>query len=135
MATYLLMIHFPVSGTIRVGALGEQTLAAGEYLYVGSAKRHWQARIKRHLGTTTRRHWHIDYLLAIPQAQVTSVWVTLADQECQTARMLLELDKIAVVKPGMGASDCRCQGHFLRAGGKIESIEEKLDGMGFFQHI
>ena len=67
--TYQLLIRLRRPVTVVVGALGERTFAAGDYLYTGSARRNLEARIARHLSwgenPQRKRHWHVDYLLAV----------------------------------------------------------------------
>ena len=63
MSTYLLIMQGNLVCPLQVGALGEVSLEPGWYLYVGSARRHLEARLRRHLRPEKRRRWHIDYLL------------------------------------------------------------------------
>jgi len=105
----LIRVHKPVR--LRIGALGIQTLPAGHYLYTGSARRNLESRVRRHLRQEKKLRWHIDYLLASPQAEVTAVFTSTRD-ECLWNRSV----KGEVTVAGFGASDCRnrCGAHLLR---------------------
>ena len=47
--SYQLIIELPRTIRFRAGALGPCRLAAGRYVYTGSARRNLEARIRRHL--------------------------------------------------------------------------------------
>ncbi|MGN7612342.1 GIY-YIG nuclease family protein [Magnetococcales bacterium HHB-1] len=113
MVSYVLWIHLKARQRITVGAKGICSFEAGDYLYVGSAKRAWQKRIARHLTQNKHLRWHIDYILAAESASVKEVWVSERDQECATAEYLMREGGAKVVIPRLGASDCRCASHFL----------------------
>jgi Uri superfamily endonuclease len=50
--TYQLLIEVVKPLRIAVGALGVRDFPAGRYVYTGSAKRNFEARIARHLSRT-----------------------------------------------------------------------------------
>lgn len=107
--TYQLTIvtHAPMQ--LTVGMLGECYFPHGRYIYTGSAKRNLEARIARHLSKKPKRmHWHIDYLLAVPEVEITGV-ERFSEPECQLNQQV----QGAVVVPKFGASDCRvgCGSH------------------------
>lgn len=106
--TYQLLIRLAEPVRVRVGRLGCFAFPAGRYVYTGSARRHPEARIARHLSAGKRLHWHIDYLLAAPGAAVAG---TLRFGEAECAVNGLTPGRILV--PGFGASDCRagCGSH------------------------
>ena len=110
--TYQLVIDVvhPLRG-LRVGALGAFDLPAGRYVYTGSARRNFEARIARHLRTEKTLRWHIDYLLAAPGVRVVEVRRSRR-AECAWNRAT----KGHAVIPGFGASDCRagCGAHLKR---------------------
>lgn len=109
--TYQLAITLAAPARLAVGRLGVFDFPAGRYFYTGSAKRHLEARIARHLKQDKRMHWHIDYLLAAPQASVTMVG-RFRQGECALNR---QTDGRILV-PGFGASDCHagCGSHLGR---------------------
>lgn len=116
--SYQLLIEIEVPISVSIGALGVRQLAAGRYLYTGSAKRNLQARIDRHRRREKKPHWHIDYLLAHPRVRLCSV-ETSGLAECDWNQSIV--GSIPVV--GFGASDCRngCVSHliFLSLGLKL----------------
>ncbi len=93
---------------LRVGALGLLEFPKGRYAYTGSARRNLESRIARHLSRYKPLHWHIDYLLARPEARVTRV-LTFSRAECDVNRRTAG----HIVAPGFGSSDCRsgCGAH------------------------
>ncbi|MBI4757351.1 MAG: GIY-YIG nuclease family protein [Betaproteobacteria bacterium] len=99
---------------LQVGRLGRFDFPAGLYVYTGSARRALEARIRRHVEGAARKHWHIDYLLAVPGVRV--VRVLYHDQpECAVNAATPG----SVVVPRFGASDCRagCGSHLKRLPG------------------
>jgi len=108
-------MRLPVETRVPIGALGDIAFSEGLYAYVGSAQRHRQARIRRHLRRDKPKRWHIDYLR--PHADVVSV--TLCDgkkaDECRLVKWLIESLGAVRACPGFGASDCGCGGHLLVA--------------------
>ncbi len=113
--TYQLLIRLRRPVTVVVGALGERTFAAGDYLYTGSARRNLEARIARHLSwgenPQRKRHWHVDYLLAVRGVQVVQVQ-RFVEPECAVNQGTPGSFPV----PGFGASDCRagCISHLKR---------------------
>ncbi|MBF0621408.1 MAG: GIY-YIG nuclease family protein [Magnetococcales bacterium] len=132
MATYLLNIFFTHQTAITVGAWGLATIGAGRYLYVGSAKRAWQKRVGRHFSDDKKVRWHVDYLLMNSASQLRSAWVSMADRECEIARMLLDNGLVDAPFKRLGASDCRCPAHFVRVCGEQHQIMECLQSEGFY---
>jgi endonuclease-3 len=118
--TYTLLIAFESDATVTVGALGERSLRAGRYAYVGSAfGPGGLSRVERHRelarGERSARHWHVDYLLGRPEATVArAVTSESVDAECAIARRLADTDEVGRVE-AFGASDCDCRSHLLYA--------------------
>jgi Uri superfamily endonuclease len=106
--TYQLLIEVAGPLRVRIGRLGTFDFPAGVYIYTGSALRNFEARVKRHLSTAKRMHWHIDYLLAAPGVRILEVR-RHADAEC---RVNQRVDGEITVR-GFGASDCLagCRSH------------------------
>jgi len=111
--TYQLNIELARPAQVTVGALGNIRFPAGRYIYTGSARRAMEARIQRHLAASKKCHWHIDYLLALPAAQITRVR-RYKMPECRKN----QLTAGEIVAPGFGASDCRhgCGSHLKYLG-------------------
>ncbi|MBW1917286.1 MAG: GIY-YIG nuclease family protein [Deltaproteobacteria bacterium] len=135
MPTYLLIIEARQPTLVQIGARGTVSLAAGYYLYVGSAKRGLTARIARHYRQVKKRHWHLDYLLSRPEFQILEVWLSDSLPECDLARTMLARPEVWVLKPGLGASDCRCPAHFLVYQGNLRSLERYLPKLGLYLYV
>ena len=131
MSTYILIMHGKFKAQFQVGALGEVMLELGCYLYVGSAKRYLEARLRRHLRTEKRRRWHIDYLLTGEACEIREIWLEEGMAECQLAASLLVLPGVTIPKPRLGASDCRCPAHFFRYDGELAALQQHLHVLGF----
>ncbi|MFO1217851.1 MAG: GIY-YIG nuclease family protein [Burkholderiaceae bacterium] len=119
--SYQLAITLARPCRCAIGRLGEFDFPAGRYLYTGSARRAFEARIARHLRAEKTLRWHIDYLLAAPGVTITRV-VRSAIEECR----LNQRSPGAVWVPGFGASDCGagCGGH-LRYIGRARAPERR----------
>lgn len=109
--TYQLFIRVAADLEIRIGRFGVFRFPAGDYVYTGSARRNFEARIARHLRREKTLRWHIDYLLAAPGVSVTEVGRS-EQEECP----LNQATPGEVVVAGFGASDCRqgCGSHLKR---------------------
>lgn len=114
--TYQLLIELSQAVSIAVGRLGVCEFPAGRYVYTGSARRNFEARVARHLRADKTLRWHIDYLLAAPGVRVTGVKRSRRE-ECA----LNAATRGVVTVAGFGASDCRagCGSHlkWLGCGG------------------
>ena len=135
------------------------TLAAGPYLYVGSAMgtRGASTLARRLLRHATRRdglphpvrpalcaawsqlppgqkrlRWHVDYLLDHAAAELTGVVAvrTVAPREAKLADMLAQQEWIEPVAPGLGASDHRGSSHLLRVTGRPTACAAALVDIG-----
>jgi sugar fermentation stimulation protein A len=62
MGGYLLVFRNTHFFRKKIGALGERVFPKGYYVYVGSAMRGLEKRIKRHLSKRKKRRWHLDYI-------------------------------------------------------------------------
>lgn len=123
---YILDIRISRTITMNVGAVGERRFLRGRYLYIGSAQKNMEQRIRRHCSRDKKKHWHIDYVLLNPSASIDSVWLKEdagKEQECKVAS---ELRSIGTAVSGFGCSDCSCPSHFIR----IESCDS-LTCFGF----
>ncbi|MCP5230945.1 MAG: GIY-YIG nuclease family protein [Zoogloeaceae bacterium] len=111
--TYQLHLRINRPLKVVVGRLGEVDLPAGDYLYTGSAKKHMDARIARHLRRDKPLRWHIDYLTSHPDVEVVGVKRSVIP-ECALNQAVAG----EVVVPGFGSSDCRhhCGAHLKRIG-------------------
>lgn len=97
---------------VEVGKLGMFSFPPGTYIYIGSAKRNLEARIKRHVKKEKKQRWHFDYLR--PFGEVVQV-ETFDDtnSECKLfEKKLKELDGKVIAKK-FGSSDCKCISHLI----------------------
>lgn len=115
--SYVLVLRAPAAFDAVVGGLGSVHLAAGHYLYVGSALGGLRGRVGRHLRAEKRPRWHVDYVAG--RAPIVEVWYTLGTerQECALAARLAEVAGTAPVEAPIGASDCACRTHLLFCAG------------------
>lgn len=106
--TYQLLIEVERCVAVDVGRYGRVEFPAGRYVYTGSARRHFEARVAHHLRAEKTLRWHIDYLLAAPGVRVVQVKRSRRG-ECE----LNQASRGQVLVPGFGASDCRagCGSH------------------------
>lgn len=86
---------------IRIGKLGWFKFPAGMYIYTGSAQKNIDKRIQRHQKKNKKKHWHIDYLLAMDESTIKEIVKSDID-ECT----LNQLTPGKIVIPNFGASDC-----------------------------
>lgn len=118
--TYVLLVELSEPATIEFGAAGVYELDAGWYAYVGSAfGTGGLSRVDRHrelaAGSRTTRHWHVDYLLGHPAAELRDVVTGVGrDAECETASVLCSRGQVR----SLGASDCSCPGHLVSGSSK-----------------
>jgi Uri superfamily endonuclease len=114
---YSLIIDLKRKKTIRVGKLGQAVLPAGTYVYSGSAMKGLGARLRRHCARTKKIHWHIDHLLALPDARIRKIilYPAASGQECRQNRQIAARPGAAVILKNFGASDCKsgCTSHLL----------------------
>jgi Uri superfamily endonuclease len=121
--TYIVLVELAAPTTITIGKLGDHTLNAGFYAYVGSAHGPGglAARLRRYEVGPRRLHWHIDYLLEKADL-IGAVFRADAEQrECSWARWIANRAQEHV--PGFGSSDCRCASHLYLIGGVDEMRE------------
>jgi len=110
--TYCILIDLKEDSRITIGKLGEIYFPEGYYVYVGSALNSLEGRVKRHLSSNKKLHWHIDYFLASANTEIVEVIYTIADGrwECSLAQ---EIAKNSTGTSNFGCSDCKCDSHLL----------------------
>lgn len=113
--TYCLFLGLKHPARLQIGRLGVFDFPAGPYLYLGSAfgPGGLSGRLKHHLSTPKRTHWHIDYLRQ--QAQIGAIGYSVSPDslECEWSSKVACADKTFIPAPGFGASDCQrgCAAH------------------------
>jgi len=112
---YALLIDLPVRARLSIATLKQPVLAAGRYVYCGSARGPGGlgARLGRHLRRDKKPHWHVDHLTAV--GAVLDVCCLEDGHECEMVRCLVQVPGVTMPVAGFGASDCRrCFAHLLK---------------------
>lgn len=113
--TYTLILALEASQVIQIARLGFYRFAAGYYIYVGSARGPGglAGRLRHHVGTAARPHWHIDYLRH--KTVLQSIWFAQTDinREHDWARLFMALPGVSLPVKKFGASDCSCPAHLF----------------------
>jgi len=129
--TYTLILHAPQPlPAITIGKLGVFDVAAGYYLYIGSAfgPGGVRARVAHHCRTTHKPRWHIDYLRA--RLELIEIWYTLDPQprEGEWVTRLQARPGLTQPMPGFGASDSRHASHLFHTNQRptVELFREML---------
>ena len=128
--SYLIIIKLEFNKKIIVGKLGELEFAKSYYVYVGSALNGLEQRIKRHLRSNKKTHWHIDYILE--HATISDVFYKENDtrEECVIAK---KFDGRLHSIPGFGCSDCKCKSHLFY--GTYNEIKQVIDRLNMKSYI
>ncbi|AGA90288.1 hypothetical protein Thimo_1502 [Thioflavicoccus mobilis 8321] len=113
--TYVVVLESRRRGIVPIGRLGDLELAAGGYLYVGSALGPGgvAARCRHHERIAARPHWHLDYLR--PHCRILGFWIAhgRTRREHAWARALGALPQAHWPLARFGASDCDCPAHLI----------------------
>lgn len=104
---YFVIFRLEEDKKIRVGKLGEIDFRKGYYVYVGSAKRGLNKRIRRHMKKEKRMRWHVDYLSV--EAEFVDAF-KVGVSECELAKLAASL--MEGIKD-FGCSDCKCKSHLF----------------------
>jgi Uri superfamily endonuclease len=107
---YAILIELDRPRVILAGKKLRFDFQKGFYGYVGSALSGLESRVGRHLSSTKRLHWHIDYLLSTAKIRNIICAETSERKECLLARTLSQR-LLPIV--GFGCSDCNCQSHLF----------------------
>lgn len=121
MSIYLLFLKLPKKINIPVGKLGQFSFPAGQYIYVGRAKRNLKNRLERHQRKNKTLHWHIDYLLQYTKLETIVTYV--GNDECGLARHLSCQPEITIPVRKFGSSDCSCESHLFHLNGSHSSLD------------
>jgi Uri superfamily endonuclease len=113
--TYALLLGVERHARVRIGALGEMDLEPGALVYVGSARGSGglRARLGHHCRTSTRPHWHLDYLHA--ETAILGAWVSTSPDllEHRWASAVGAMRGAAIPAADFGSSDCACPAHLF----------------------
>ena len=104
---YFIIFRLDEDKKIQVGKLGEVEFRKGYYVYVGSAKRGFSKRIRRHFSKNKKLHWHVDYFSI--EANAIEAYRCNADEHtlAELAGRFMEGIK------NFGSSDCKCYSHLF----------------------
>lgn len=110
--SYCLIIENRKDSPITIGKKGRLNFKTGFFVYVGSALNSLEGRIRRHLSSSKKLFWHVDYLLDSPHTQVKEViyGVSTYKRECAISQLL---SRKVESKANFGSSDCRCPSHLF----------------------
>jgi len=115
--TYCLIINMPERTRMRIGALGTFEFPEGVYVYVGSALSGLEKRVSRHVSSSKKMRWHIDYFLKKADVMsVVKIPASRKDVECAVIRALMCCPEASVPVKGLGSSDCTCKSHLIYFG-------------------
>jgi Uri superfamily endonuclease len=114
---YSLIIEMKRKRTVQVGKLGVAVFPVGTYVYTGSAMNGLGPRLRRHCAKAKKIHWHIDYLLTLPDARVRQIilYAAMPDHECRQNKRIATRPGAAIILKNFAASDCKsgCTSHLL----------------------
>jgi len=126
--TYIIVFRIIKDVRVCVGRLNELPFRRGFYLYIGSAKKNLEARIRRYTQKTKNVFWHIDYLLSLRSCRIVHILIGPGIQECAFARRLLRHGYRYVAH--FGSSDCNCKSHLFFVN-NLFFLKSLLDAGGF----
>jgi Uri superfamily endonuclease len=108
--SYCLIISNQKDNYLKIGSLGEIFFKKGYYIYIGSAMNSLTPRLKRHLSTDKKKHWHVDYLIDSKYVSIKDIMINIGEDrfECEIAKKISGTE----IK-NFGSSDCNCNSHLL----------------------
>ena len=113
--TYVVISVLEIEKNIRIGKIGTFCFQPGFYVYSGSAfgPGGAMARIRHHLRTARKPHWHMDYFRK--EADICEVWICFDQKALEHvfAEIFLEMKGSSTPVRGFGCSDCRCISHLF----------------------
>lgn len=123
---YGLLFEISRQLAVPTGRLGVRTYPVGWYAYIGSALGGISGRIRHHLRTHKRPHWHIDYLL--PHGELSAIVVAETHQrvECLLAAFLAQRFRVV---HRFGSSDCGCAGHLFWSEARAPLLDAMLEAV------
>jgi len=128
--TYILLMSINSDKSIQIGKLGNIHFKKGWYVYIGSALNGLEGRIKRHLRSEKKHHWHIDYLLVYAKIKKVYIKRGIVKEECSVSQSFSHsFDMI----PNFGCSDCSCKSHLYV--GEKTSFESLIKNLQFVEFL
>ncbi|RKY01301.1 MAG: GIY-YIG nuclease family protein [Spirochaetes bacterium] len=126
---YAILMYLPEKKEISFGK-HKRVFERGYYVYVGSAMKNLDARVKRHISKKKRMKWHIDYLLKHVKILDVSRIHTTRRLECVLNKSISRLGSVLI--NGFGSSDCKCVSHlhyFRTLPGRKFRVKINLNGV------
>ncbi|MFX1296399.1 MAG: DUF123 domain-containing protein [Promethearchaeota archaeon] len=118
---YALIIKNNKDQQIQIGKLGTFLFLEGMYIYIGSAlgktSTNLEHRLKRHLSSSKKLFWHIDFLLNAADIKISAFIYayTQEQKECSLSTSISQLEDAQILISNFGASDCKknCGSHLF----------------------
>ena len=127
--TYILVMELEKDSSIIIGKKGIMIFEKGWYCYIGSALNGLEQRIKRHMRSEKKTHWHIDYFLKKVVVKDIFIKESMEKQECKVAK---DFSKRFTEISHFGCSDCACQSHlFYEKNGEFLDLIKDLGFISF----
>jgi len=106
---------------LQIGKLGNFPFHKGFYVYIGSAlgktATNLKHRLRRHLSSTKKLHWHIDFFLDNANVEIIRILYayTTEQKECQLASAISQIENAKILIQNFGSSDCKenCGSHLF----------------------
>lgn len=108
---YLLILYLDKDKLVEIGTKGIMNFPQGYYVYIGSAKRNLEQRIRRHRHLRKKMHWHIDYLRQESEFIGVIPIRTKRDFEHLLAAAISDIADWEI--KGFGCTDCSCKSHLF----------------------
>ena len=113
---YALLIYNPRHQNLKIGSLGVNSFPMGYYVYIGSAQRNLEKRLKRHCSSNKNLRWHIDYFLN--HTKIIDYFSLPLPRKCEEETAMEMQKKFNFIK-GFGSSDSHASSHLFYGNGDI----------------
>jgi sugar fermentation stimulation protein A len=110
--SYAMVIRNDRNQTIKVGRLGEIPFKKGYYLYIGSALRSVENRVKRHGKTIKSSFWHIDFIVPGPM-KIEKIYIIRRRDRIESKLVKAMMGISEGVIRHFGATDSDQESHLL----------------------
>ncbi|WP_455202658.1 GIY-YIG nuclease family protein, partial [Kaarinaea lacus] len=113
--TYALIFQANTAFVCNVGKHHNFEGKVGRYIYVGSAfgPGGVRARIIHHLKTSSKPHWHLDYIRPYIQPVAVCFCYSSKRQEHQWAAVVGKIAGAQTPMHNFGSTDCTCPSHLF----------------------
>ncbi len=114
--SYCLIIRLSEDRKIRIGKLGVFDFPEGYYIYVGSAMKNLKQRVSRHLSSTKKFRWHIDYFLEVSHIVKLLIFPSKKRLESKISKFLekeVKKGNSSIIAPKFGSTDSKDKTHLF----------------------